>query len=73
MTDRFAGVANSEAAVWFWQFAVRIVEPVAAIACLILLAPMLALVVIAIKCDSRGPIFVSEWSCGYRNRRIEVH
>jgi lipopolysaccharide/colanic/teichoic acid biosynthesis glycosyltransferase len=70
---RFAGGTNSEAATRFWQFATRIVELVAAIGCLVLLAPMLVLVVIAIKFDSPGPIFVRVRRYGYRNRRIEVH
>jgi lipopolysaccharide/colanic/teichoic acid biosynthesis glycosyltransferase len=67
--DRSVGVASGEAAARF----VGIVESVAAIACLVLLAPMLLLIVIAIKCDSRGPIFIRERRCGYRNRRIQVH
>ena len=43
---------------------------VAAVACLALLVPMLLLVLIAIKLDSRGPIFVRETRYGCKNRVI---
>jgi lipopolysaccharide/colanic/teichoic acid biosynthesis glycosyltransferase len=70
--DGFAGAVNSVAAVGLCELAIRFIELVAGVACLALLAPMLLLVLIAIKLDSRGPIFVRETRYGCKNRVIQV-
>ena len=70
--DGFAEVVSSETAVNLWQVAMRLIELVAAVACLALLAPMLLVVAVAIKLDSRGPILVRERRFGYKNRMIKV-
>ncbi len=70
--DGLAGAANSVAPASAGQLSIRLFELVAGAACLALLAPMLLLVAIAIKLDSRGPIFVRETRYGYKNRVIQV-
>jgi lipopolysaccharide/colanic/teichoic acid biosynthesis glycosyltransferase len=37
-----------------------------------LFAPILAITSIAIKLDSRGPVFVREIKYGYKNREIQI-
>lgn len=46
----------------------RIFDVVAAAMGLILFAPILLITSIAIKLDSRGPIFIRETQFGYKNR-----
>ena len=70
--DSFAGAANGVAPASLGQLSIRLFELVAGAACLALLAPTLLLVAIAIKLDSRGPIFVRETRYGYKNRVIQV-
>jgi lipopolysaccharide/colanic/teichoic acid biosynthesis glycosyltransferase len=50
----------------------RIFDLLATTMCLILLAPILLLTSIAIKLDSRGPIFIREMRYGYKNRAIHI-
>ena len=52
------------------QLAKRLFDPVAGAMCLALFAPMLLVISIAIKFDSRGPIFIRERRYGYKNRAI---
>jgi lipopolysaccharide/colanic/teichoic acid biosynthesis glycosyltransferase len=54
------------------RLAVRFIEVTSGAACLTLLAPMLLLTAVAIKLDSRGPLFIHERRYGYRNRRIAI-
>ena len=50
----------------------RIFDLVTAAAGLVLFAPMLGLVSLAIKLESRGPVFSREVRYGYKNRAIRV-
>ena len=52
------------------QLAKRLFDLVAGTMCLTLFAPMLLVISIAIKFDSRGPIFIRERRYGYKNRAI---
>src|SRR5215475_607258 len=54
------------------QTAKRIFDLTAAAAGLILLSPLLALVAIAIKLDSRGPVLFRQTRHGYNNETIKV-
>jgi putative colanic acid biosynthesis UDP-glucose lipid carrier transferase len=70
--DGIAGAVNSAAPVNLCQLVIRFFELVAGVAWLALLAPMLLVIVIAIKLDSRGPIFIRQIRYGYKNRTIQV-
>jgi polysaccharide biosynthesis protein PslA len=50
----------------------RLGDIVAATTSLILFSPLLLLVSIAVKLDSRGPILIRETLYGYKNRPIQV-
>jgi lipopolysaccharide/colanic/teichoic acid biosynthesis glycosyltransferase len=50
----------------------RVFDIVVATACLMLLFPIMLVVSIAIKLESRGPIFLRKTFYGYKNRAIEV-
>lgn len=54
------------------ELARRIFDLLAATMCLILFAPILLLTSIAIKLDSRGPIFIREMRYGYKNQAIHI-
>jgi lipopolysaccharide/colanic/teichoic acid biosynthesis glycosyltransferase len=69
--DGFAG-ANSNAPATLRQLAIRFIDLVAAVVCLGLLTPMLLVVAIAIKFDSRGPILVRQTRYGYKASVIQV-
>jgi polysaccharide biosynthesis protein PslA len=71
--DGFAGAVSSVDPVGLGKLSFRVFELVAGVACLTLLAPMLLLVLLAIKLDSRGPIFVRETRYGYNNRMIQIY
>ena len=58
--DGFAGALNSDDTMRICPLAMRFVELVAPVVCLVLLPPMLLLLAIAIRLESRGPIFVRE-------------
>jgi lipopolysaccharide/colanic/teichoic acid biosynthesis glycosyltransferase len=66
------GDASEVAGVSLGQLVTRLLELVAGAACLTLLAPILLFVSIAIKFDSRGPIFIRESRYGYKNRVIQI-
>jgi putative colanic acid biosysnthesis UDP-glucose lipid carrier transferase len=66
------GDASEVADVSLGQLVRRLFELVAGAACLTLLAPMLLVVFIAIKFESRGPILIRENRYGYKNRVIQV-
>jgi len=71
--NNFAEAGADVAAAGFGQAVIRLAEVFAAVACLCLLAPIIVTVAIAIKFDSRGPIFVRQARYGYKNRVIQVH
>jgi polysaccharide biosynthesis protein PslA len=50
----------------------RVLDVVAAIIGIILFAPILVTISLAVKLGSRGPIFVRETKYGYDNRAIKV-
>jgi lipopolysaccharide/colanic/teichoic acid biosynthesis glycosyltransferase len=52
--------------------AARLIDIIGAAVGLIFFGPMLLAVALAIKLDSRGPVFVRETQNGCKNRRIEV-
>lgn len=54
------------------RIAKRVLDLTLAIATLILLAPLLAIVSIAVKLDSRGPTLFRQQRIGYKNRLFEV-
>jgi putative colanic acid biosynthesis UDP-glucose lipid carrier transferase len=54
------------------QFAKRAFDVVAAVAGLLILSPALLLVALAIKLDSRGPLFFRQERTGYDNKTFEV-
>jgi len=54
------------------RLVMRLFEFVAGAVCLTLLAPIFVFALIAIKFDSRGPIFIRETLYGHRNRLIQV-
>jgi len=64
--------ANEVADVSLGQLVTRLFELFAGAACLTLLAPIFLFASIAIKFDSRGPIFTRESRYGYKNRTIQV-
>jgi lipopolysaccharide/colanic/teichoic acid biosynthesis glycosyltransferase len=66
------GDASEVADVSLGQLVTRLFELFAGAACLILLAPIFLFASIAIKFDSRGPIFIRELRYGYKNRTIQV-
>jgi lipopolysaccharide/colanic/teichoic acid biosynthesis glycosyltransferase len=70
--NNFAEAEGDVAPVSFGQLAMRFTELFAGVACLALLAPILVLIAIAIKFDSRGPILVREARYGYKNRVIQL-
>ena len=52
--------------------AARLIDIIGAAGGLIFFGPMLLVVALAIKLDSRGPVFVRETQNGCKSRRIEV-
>jgi exopolysaccharide biosynthesis polyprenyl glycosylphosphotransferase len=50
----------------------RAVDVAVAAAALVLLAPLLALVALAVKLDSRGPVFFRQWRVGRRGERFRI-
>jgi putative colanic acid biosysnthesis UDP-glucose lipid carrier transferase len=50
----------------------RMFDIIAAITSLVLLAPILMIIAIAIRLESRGPIFVRQTLYGHNNRPIEI-
>jgi putative colanic acid biosysnthesis UDP-glucose lipid carrier transferase len=57
---------------WPARIAKRMFDIVAATMTLMLFAPILMIIAIAIKLDSPGPILVRQMLYGYKNRAIEV-
>jgi lipopolysaccharide/colanic/teichoic acid biosynthesis glycosyltransferase len=54
------------------QYAKRLFDIVAAATTLVLLSPIMLIVSVAVKIDSRGPVFSRETLYGYGNRSIRV-
>ena len=50
----------------------RALDLVVASAALLLLAPLLALVAVAVKLESRGPVFFRQWRVGRRNELFRI-
>jgi lipopolysaccharide/colanic/teichoic acid biosynthesis glycosyltransferase len=67
-----SGTSDDVDALGLGQFVTRLFELVAGTAVLTLLAPVFLLASVAIKFDSRGPIFIRERRYGYKNRVIQV-
>lgn len=51
----------------------RLGDIVASALALVLLSPLMAAVAIAVKCDSKGPVFYSQERIGYRRRPFRIH
>jgi polysaccharide biosynthesis protein PslA len=54
------------------RLAARLIELVSGTVCLALLAPLLLVAAVAIRLDSKGPIFVRVARYGYKNQTIGV-
>ncbi len=57
-----------------WDYVLKLLEDrVLAAAFLLLLSPLLALIAVAIKLDSKGPIFFKQRRYGFNNELVEVY
>lgn len=65
-------VGRSSKSVWFW-FSKRIFDFVFALAALVLLSPLLVLIAIAIRLNSKGPIFFQHERVGERLKIFKVY
>jgi exopolysaccharide biosynthesis polyprenyl glycosylphosphotransferase len=57
---------------WAAGFGKRTLDIVVALAALVLLSPLMALVALAIKCDSRGPVFFRQTRTGACGRLFDI-
>ncbi len=68
----FVGAVSGVVPMHLDQLAKRLFDLVAGTMCLALFAPTLLIISIAIKFDSRGPIFIRETLYGYKNQAIQI-
>jgi lipopolysaccharide/colanic/teichoic acid biosynthesis glycosyltransferase len=70
--DSFAGAVVPEHRRSLRRFGIRCGDVAMAAMCLVLLAPLLVLVIVTMKISLPGPLVVSQWRYGYRNRLISI-
>jgi lipopolysaccharide/colanic/teichoic acid biosynthesis glycosyltransferase len=51
----------------------RVLDGVFALVVLILLSPVMVLIACAIRCESRGPVFFTQYRTGYMGRRFKMY